>query len=816
LTLPTDDFANSLSDATHPLGQVALGELAIGALETTGDRDWFSVQLEAGTSYLINLQGQHGGAGTLDDPYLRLHDSSGALLAENDDIELGVNRDSQLIFTASTSATYYLEAGGFNDSLTGTYTVLVSSTGLTDDFRNSLADQTAPFGQVEVNGSALGSLEASGDRDWFRVQLVAGTTYVIDLQGQHAGTGTLEDPLLRLHDGNGTLIAQNDDVTAGVNRDSQLTFTAAASGVYYIEAGGFNDDYVGTYQVNVTATALTDDFADSLSDTTAPFGPLAVNGSASGNLESVGDRDWFQIQLNAGTSYVLALQGLRAGSGTLQDPYLRLHDASGAVIAQNDDILSGFDRDSQLSLTVPTSGTYYLEAGAFNDAALGTYRASVTIFPDDFRDTLSDATAPFGQVAVNGAASGNLEFKGDRDWFQIQLTAGGIYVIDLQGLSAGGGTLDDPYLRLHDANGSLLAENDDIQQAVNLNSELTFTAPSSGTYYLEAGGFADDTSGTYTVRVTDGATSVPPGGPHLDVNAAPYGDFDANGRSDLLWRNDNGQIAAWQTNSAGILTSAVALGSASADWHIDGTGDFNHDGQGDILFRNEDQRLAVWQTNGQQILSIDVLGSASSAWHSAGIGDFNGDGTGDLLFRNDNGEIAQWLIKNNHIQSIQVLGSTSSSFHIVGISDFNGDGKSDLLFRDDAGVLATWILNGNQLQSAQVIGTSSTDWHLVGTGDFNGDHKTDLLWHNDNGQVAEWLMNGSALQSIQVVGTAGLQYHLEGTGDFNGDGKSDILLRDNAGTVVDWLMNGAAIQTAQVLGSASGGFHLTAFHFDLI
>jgi hypothetical protein len=574
---------------------------------------------------------------------------------------------------------------------------------------------------------------------------------------------------------------------------------------------------------------------------------LTVNGSAGGNLESVGDRDWFQIQLNAGTSYVLALQGSRAGGGTLQDPYLRLHDASGAVIAENDDIVFGSDRDSQLSLTVPTTGIYYLEAGAFNDAALGTYRASVTIFPDDFRDSLSDATAPFGQVAVNGATSGNLEFKGDRDWFQIQLTAGGIYVIDLQGLSAGGGTLDDPYLRVHDASGTLLAENDDIQQGVNLNSELTFTASSSGSYYLEAGGFLDDTSGTYTVRVTDvsptptpgpgpapspgptpspaptpaptptpGPAPAPPTGWHLDVNAAPYGDFDANGRADLLWRNDNGQIAAWQTNSAGVLTSAVALGSASADWRIDGTGDFNHDGRGDILFRNEDQRLAVWQTNGQQILSIDVLGSASSAWHSAGIGDFNGDGTGDLLFRNDNGQIAEWLINNNHIQTIQVLGSTSSSFHIVGISDFNGDGKADLLFRDDAGVLATWILNGNQLQSAQVIGTSSTDWHLVGTGDFNGDHKTDLLWHNDNGQVAEWLMNGSTLQSIQIVGTAGLQYHLEGTGDFNGDGRSDILLRDNAGTVVDWLMNGAAIQTAQVLGSASGGFHLTAFHFDLI
>ena len=301
-----------------------------------------------------------------------------------------------------------------------------------------------------------------------------------------------------------------------------------------------------------------------------------------------------------------------------------------------------------------------------------------------------------------------------------------------------------------------------------------------------------------------------------DFNSAPSGDFDGNGRSDLLWRNDAGQIAVWQTNSAGVLTSAVALGSASADWHIDDTGDFNHDSHSDILFRNDDGTLAVWQTNGQQIQSINVLGSAPSVWQSSGVGDFNGDGSSDLLFRNDNGQIAQWLINNNQIQSIQVLGSTSSAFHVIGISDFNGDGKADLLFRDNAGVLATWILNGNQLQSAQVIGSTSIDWHLVGTGDFNGDGKTDLLWHNDNGQVAEWLMNDGAVQSIQTVGTAGPQYHVEGTGDFNGDGRSDILFRDTGGAVVEWLMNGAAIQTAQVLGSAPADYHISAHHFDLV
>ena len=45
--------------------------------------------------------------------------------------------------------------------------------------------------------------------------------------------------------------------------------------------------------------APADDFKDSPADA-GVFGSVAVNGSASGNLEINGDRDWFQVQLLAG------------------------------------------------------------------------------------------------------------------------------------------------------------------------------------------------------------------------------------------------------------------------------------------------------------------------------------------------------------------------------------------------------------------------------------------------------------------------------------------------------------------------------------
>lgn len=319
-----DDYASSLTDTTHPFGQVAVNSVSTGTLETIGDRDWFRVQFVAGTTYVINLLGS-----TLEDPYLRLHDSTGTTLAENDDIILGVNRNSQLTYAAATTGTYYLEAGAFQDNYTGTYRIGVNSTA--DDYANSLTDATHPFGQVIVNGTSTGALEVTGDRDWFRIQLTAGSRYLINLTGT-----TLEDPYLRLHDSTGTTLAENDDIVLGINRNSQLAFTATTTSSYYLEAGAFADSYTGTYSISVSAT--TDDYANSLADTTHPLGQVAVNGAGTGTLEVNGDRDWFGVQLVAGVSYVINLVG-----NTLQDPYLRLHNATGTTLTENDDIVFGIN-----------------------------------------------------------------------------------------------------------------------------------------------------------------------------------------------------------------------------------------------------------------------------------------------------------------------------------------------------------------------------------------------------------------------------------------------------------------------------------------
>ena len=109
-------------------------------------------------------------------------------------------------------------------------------------------------GSVAVGGSATGDIETGNDRDWFAVELVAGRTYVFDLEGSPTGAGTLHDTYLRgIHDANGNWLSgtTNDDGGSGTN--SRLTFTATESGTHYVATEGYGSG-TGTYELSVRDT----------------------------------------------------------------------------------------------------------------------------------------------------------------------------------------------------------------------------------------------------------------------------------------------------------------------------------------------------------------------------------------------------------------------------------------------------------------------------------------------------------------------------------------------------------------------------------
>ena len=105
-------------------------------------------------------------------------------------------------------------------------------------------------------------------------------------------------------------------------------------------------------------------------------------------------------------------------------------------------------------------------------------------------------------MAVNQVLRGTLNASGSdsSDWVRVTLVQGQTYTIQMDGV-----TLADPYLRLRDNAGQVLVENDDRN---GLNSEITFTADRSGTYYIEARSYSASTgNGSYDLTLMRGQGS---------------------------------------------------------------------------------------------------------------------------------------------------------------------------------------------------------------------------------------------------------------------------------------------------------------------
>ena len=199
------------------------------------------------------------------------------------------------------------------------------------------------------------------------------------------------------------------------------------------------------------------------------------------------------------------------------------------------------------------------------------------------------------------------------------------------------------------------------------------------------------------------------------------GDFTGDGPDQILWRNTStGDLGLWSGHAAkaNVIYADLDLGLVATQWQVAGVGDFNGDGKADILWRNSSTNdVGLWISNpgaGPVTFTFQDSGLISSAWQIQGVGDLNGDGKADIVWRNSStNDLSLWLGDGAGGFTFQDLGPAASNWHIQQVSDLNGDGKADILWRDDAGDVGWWTggANGDAITfTAHILGNVPTNW----------------------------------------------------------------------------------------------------------
>ena len=109
------DVSDDVAGNSDTQSSLELGVETNGTLDYVGDRDWFKLIVESSGLLDVELIGE-----TVEDTYLRIYDSQGELVFENDDY--GDSLDSSLTFQAEAGE-YFVSAASYDDSLIGTYSL---------------------------------------------------------------------------------------------------------------------------------------------------------------------------------------------------------------------------------------------------------------------------------------------------------------------------------------------------------------------------------------------------------------------------------------------------------------------------------------------------------------------------------------------------------------------------------------------------------------------------------------------------------------------------------------------------------------------
>jgi FG-GAP-like repeat len=312
--------------------------------------------------------------------------------------------------------------------------------------------------------------------------------------------------------------------------------------------------------------------------------------------------------------------------------------------------------------------------------------------------------------------------------------------------------------------------------------------------------------GVFGLLVSPSSGPSPTPGPSPAPGSIPpdflsySGDFNADGKQDILWRNmQTGEVRIWYMNGSTILSND-GIATVGLEWQIVGIGDFDGDGFSDILWENAvDGSFSIWTMHGDSFVAHQFP-SPGPQWSITSVADINHNGVADILWRNIvTGEVRVWLSVSPFNFASESLGSAGLDWNLVGTADLFGDGLPELIWQNqNTGETRAWQLRGVAIIANVSLGFAATEWKIVGLGDFIGAGRQDILWRNTvDGSVDAWIMNGFTIAAQWHPGASSLDWRVRATPDVNGNHVSSILWSNlTSGEQEFWTSNGSTFVPA--------------------
>lgn len=181
---------------------------------------------------------------------------------------------------------------------------------------------------------------------------------------------------LYLLDGAGQLLFEDNDSAGTNNGDARITYTLPVEGPYLIIAtrlGQAQGTTSGSYLLELDSEAepptVVEESEPVLPPDYAPFPILAYGDTVEGELSSAKFMDIYVFLGNRDDPVTVELTSLNSEEANGLDPLLVLLDDQRIPLAENDDIVDGVERDSQLEYTLPRTAYYAIVATRFDQDA---------------------------------------------------------------------------------------------------------------------------------------------------------------------------------------------------------------------------------------------------------------------------------------------------------------------------------------------------------------------------------------------------------------------------------------------------------------